>query len=84
MSDLPTPVGPALVGRIGLLKNDYGRSVTLMVCEGCGHPFTITGDHSVESWGGAVCLGLHCNTYDVERDVDLTLEIEPWRVRRVR
>ncbi|KKL94881.1 hypothetical protein LCGC14_1860260 [marine sediment metagenome] len=82
MSELPTMIEADFVGRIGLVENDYGRPVTLMVCEGCGHLFTITGDHSVEDWGGAVCLGLDCSTYDVERDVDLTFEIEPWRIRR--
>ncbi len=79
---MKAPVGPTLAGRIGLLKNHYGRTLTLMICEGCHHPFTITGDQSVEEWGGAVCLGLDCTTYDVTRDVDLTLAIEPWRVRR--
>lgn len=79
---LPTMIQADFVGRIGLVENDYGRPATLMVCEGCGQLFTITGDQSVEDWGGAVCLGLECSTYDVERDVDLTFAIEPWRVRR--
>lgn len=70
-----------VVGRIGLVENDYGIAVTLMVCKGCGQLFTVTGDYSVEEWG-AGCLGLECSTYDVERDVDLTFEIEPWRIRR--
>ena len=55
---------------------------SLRVCEGCHKLFTVTGDYTVTEWGGAVCLGLNCSTYDVERDVDLTFEIEPWRVRR--
>ena len=82
MSDLPTMIEADFVGRIGLVENDYGNPATLMVCEGCRQLFTISGDQSVEGWGGAVCLGLECSTYDVERDVDLMFEIEPWRVRR--
>jgi len=80
--NLPVMIQADFVGRIGLVENDYGRPVTLMVCEGCHGLFTITGDQSVEGWGGAVCLGLTCSTYDVERDVDLTFEIEPWRIHR--
>ena len=78
----PKMIQADFTGRIGLVENRYGRSVTLMVCDGCHQLFTITGDYSVKDWGGG-CLSLDCPTYDVERDVDLTFEIEPWRVRRI-
>lgn len=83
MSDYPTwgvLTKPEFAGRLGLAKNDYGVDVTVMVCEACGSIFTVTGDTSLEQWGGAVCLAEECDSYDVTRDVDLMFAIEPWRV----
>lgn len=85
MSYEPQPfqlVQPEWSGRLGLAENEYGQPVTVMVCEACGSLFTVTGDKSLEQWGGAVCLAEECDSYDVTRDVDLMFDIEPWRIRR--
>ena len=75
-------IQPEWSGRLGLALNEYGTEVTVMVCESCGSIFTVTGDQSLETWGGAVCLAETCDSYDVDRDVDLMFEIEPWRIQR--
>lgn len=72
---------PEVSGRIGLAENDYGTPVTVFVCSSCGALFTVTGDIDPESWGTG-CLSIDCNSYDVDRDVDLMFEIEPWRIRQ--
>lgn len=73
---------PEWSGRLGLAANEYGQPVTVMVCQACGSLFTVTGDTSLEQWGGPVCLAEECESYDVTRDVDLMFGIEPWKVRR--
>lgn len=70
-----------VTGRIGLAENEYGTPVTVFVCEACHALFSVTGDVDPATFGNA-CLGLECDSYDVERDVDLMFEVEPWRIRR--
>lgn len=70
---------PDVTGRIGLARNEYGTTVTVFVCSSCGYLFTVTGDIDPETWGTG-CLAETCDSYDVERDVDLMFEIEPWRI----
>ena len=69
-------------GRIGLAENGYGTPITVFVCSTCYLIFTVTGDHTDEEWGTG-CTLPDCDSYDVERDVDLTFEIEPWRIHKV-
>jgi len=64
-----------------LAKNEYGTTITAMVCQSCNQLFTVTGEHTPESWGNG-CLDVECDSYDVDRDVDLMFEIEPWRIRK--
>ena len=71
---------PEVTGRIGLARNEYGTTVTVFVCSSCGFLFTVTGDIDPETFGTG-CLAETCDSYDVERDVNLMLGIEPWRVR---
>jgi len=72
---------PEVTGRIGLAENEYGTTITVMVCDKCGFVFTVTGDISEDTFG-AGCLDETCESYDVDRDVDLMFEIEPWRISR--
>ena len=68
-------------GRIGMGTNEYGTPVTVFVCQECGSVFSVTGEHTTESWG-AFCLADECDSYDVERDAGLMFDIEPWRISR--
>lgn len=70
-----------VTGRLGLAKNEYGTTVTVFVCSSCGQIFTVTGDIDPKTFGTG-CLSVSCDSYDVERDVDLMFEIEPWRIKR--
>ena len=70
-----------VTGRLGLAKNEYGTTVTVFICESCLLIFAVTGDVDPETFGNA-CLGLDCDSYDIDRDVDLMFEIEPWRIVR--
>lgn len=71
---------PDVTGRIGLAVNEHGATVTVFVCSTCGFLFTVTGDIDPDTWGTG-CLAESCDSYDVERDVDLMFEIEPWRIK---
>lgn len=70
-----------VAGRIGLARNEFGGRVTVFVCGSCSAVFTVGGEHTTESWGDG-CLDITCDSYNVERDVDLMFEIEPWRIHR--
>ncbi len=66
----------------GIARNEYGTPVGVHQCSTCGHYFTTcpTTDQRDPYWQD--CLSLECDSYDVERDVDLMFEIEPWKIRR--
>jgi hypothetical protein len=66
----------------GFTANEYGTRVSAHVCDQCGREFTVCPAKEVGAVGWDGCLSPECPSYDVERDVDLMLEIEPWRVRR--
>lgn len=53
--------------RIGETVNEYGTTVSLHLCLGCGNEFTVCPPMG-NSWGG--CLSEKCPTYDESRDVD--------------
>lgn len=52
-----------------LALNEYGRVVTVMTCSSCGREFTVTGEHTAETWGTG-CTMPDCDTYDLSRDVE--------------
>lgn len=53
--------------------NEHGTPITVFPsCTGCGQQFTVcpaVPPERVEQWRG--CLGEHCSTYDLSRDIDL-------------
>ena len=67
----------------GVARNVFGTPVSVHQCEVCGHWVTLCPavDQRDPDW--QVCLSFDCASYDVERDADLTFEIEPWRIRKV-
>jgi len=64
-----------------LAVNVHGTTITAMVCVSCGRLFTVTGEHTSDSWGSG-CLDVTCDSYDVNRDADLMFVIEPWRIHK--
>lgn len=50
--------------------NEYDTPVTQMTCTTCGHEFTVCPPVEPGEWGSQ-CLGEHCASYDLDRDVDL-------------
>ena len=67
-------------GRLGTGLNEFGTEVGVFVCDECGQVFTVCPPPS-DAYGVS-CLSIECESYDVERDVDLMFEIEPHRIRR--
>ena len=72
---------PEVTGRLGLSRNEHGVEITVFICDTCHQPFTVTGDINPRTWGRS-CLSVECDSYDVDRDVDVMFEIEPWRIQR--
>ena len=61
--------------------NEFGTLISIHVCKGCGHEFTVCPanlDHD------DACLGDTCPSYDIARDIDMFFEpaIEAGLIRR--
>lgn len=57
--------------RLGV--NEKGTPVSVHRCESCGCQFTVCPLRTVEQWGTG-CLADTCESYDIERDVDIFFE----------
>ena len=68
-------------GKIGLSRNVYGSPISVHVCESCHLIFTVCPPTSDKQFGKS-CMTPDCESYDVNRDVDLMFEIEPWRIQK--
>ena len=55
------------MSELGLDTNEYGTPISTHVCADCGGSFTVC-PPAPDNWGG--CLGDHCESYDINRDVD--------------
>lgn len=53
--------------RIGESHNEYGTTVSVHLCFGCGAEFVVC-PPAGDRWGG--CLAESCPTYDSSRDID--------------
>ena len=71
-----------MISHRGYAKNEHGVSISLHVCDACHQPFTVCPQIIEGEAGWENCMSRGCDSYDVDRDVDLMFEIEPWRVRK--
>ena len=60
----------------------HGTPVSIHQCETCGRWVTLCPAVKQRDPAWQNCLALNCDSYDVTRDVDLTWEIEPWKISR--
>ena len=62
----------------GQYVNRYGTRVTVITCIVCGTEVSlcpyIAPEDLDEKWGGSVCLGDACPSYDISRDIDMFFE----------
>ena len=60
-----------------LSTNEYGTPITVATCASCGHEFSVCPaiplDDFERRWGYG-CLGDHCASYDIARDIDMFFE----------
>lgn len=61
---------PDEVGIVGVSVNDYGTPVSVLRCATCGSVVSLCPMTTPERWGND-CLGENCESYDVERDMDI-------------
>lgn len=61
----------------GYAKNEDGTRISVHVCGTCEQIFTLCPAVAPEDPGWDHCMDRGCDSYDVDRDVDLMFEIEP-------